>query len=106
MTSKCANYESEIEVLNEGWQILDDRLEQIERNDRLGVVIIERLRHSKEGTLKEYMCKTIKKHMNIDVKENDMIHCYRFGEDDQDSGLTRQVKIRFKDPMMKEDIMR
>ena len=106
LSGKSADYKHEIEMLNEGWQVLDDRLEENERNDRLGVLILEGLKHSKEGTLKTHVCNTIKKYMDINIKDTDMIHCYRFGEDGQESGLPRQVKIRFKDPTIKQAIMR
>ena len=81
----------------------DDRVEAVERNDRMGVLIIVGAKIITSNRIRESAIATVKKFLNIELKPDKFLKCYRL-QDADDKG-TSQIMVRFKDPARKTELM-
>ena len=84
----------------------DDRIECVERGDRLGTLIVEGLKIDNSKSLEKNAIDALTKYSGVNIKSDDILYCYRFGPDETSTGKPRQILIQFSNPKTRMKIMK
>ena len=95
----------ELTQLDERLDTIENRIENLEIQDRQSIVILDGIEVEPEKTLAESVKTQMNANMDVNLKDEEIVQCSFLGRPTQ-PGTKRPIKVRLNDRRLKKTLMR